>query len=40
MQNNLFQNSDLKENINNDSQKISSVLSLLEENIKDFKEIK
>jgi len=39
MQDNLLQGSDLKENINNDSQKISSVLSLLEENIKDFKEI-
>ena len=39
MQDNLLQGSDLKENINNDSQKISSVLNLLEENIKDFKEI-
>jgi hypothetical protein len=39
MQDNLFQNSDLKESLNNDSQKMSSILSLLEENIKDFKEI-
>ena len=39
MQNNILNGSESADNRNNGSQKISFILSLLEENIKDFKEI-
>lgn len=39
MQNNILKGSESADNTNNGSQKISFILSLLEENIKDFKEI-